>query len=108
MELIDGKEYLYKSKYGDVCSVLDGWYLRGWYENVPDDFEFIFPIDHFMKLQSENDKLINAAQSLINQLPDCTIDWARNGIGNTNAAAIIKARDELKEALASNTNEDVK
>lgn len=48
---------------------------------------------------AELEELREAAQSLINELPDCTIDWARDGIGNTNANCIIYRRDELAAIL---------
>ncbi|GEM_PF-3789187 len=40
------------------------------------------------------------ALSLARNLPDCTIDWARAGIGNSNANVIQHWRDELMAALA--------
>jgi len=43
---------------------------------------------------------LGACAHLINQLPDCVIDWARDGIGNANAAAIVHARNEARDALA--------
>ena len=45
------------------------------------------------------DRMREAAQALINNLPDCVIDWAREAISNTNAICIIEARDNLKAAL---------
>ena len=44
--------------------------------------------------------LYEALEKLINDLPDCTIDWARDGMGNTNANCIVNSRDNGKAALA--------
>ena len=44
--------------------------------------------------------VLKAASSLINQLPDCVIDWARDGIGHTQAACIIADRDTLRAVIA--------
>ena len=44
--------------------------------------------------------MYEALEKLINDLPDCTIDWARDGMGNTNANCIVNSRDNGKAALA--------
>jgi len=43
--------------------------------------------------------LFEAATGLVNSLPDNVIDWARDGIGNSNAGAIIHWRDRVKATL---------
>ena len=49
--------------------------------------------------------LLEACQGLVNNLPDCAINWARDCIGNTNAAVIIHWRDKTKAAIRLATEE---
>ena len=51
-------------------------------------------------------ELYEALEKLINDLPDCTIDWARDGMGNTNANCIVNSRDKGKAALAKARGEE--
>ena len=44
--------------------------------------------------------LLAAAQKLINNLPDCTLEWARDAWGNSNTSAVYEARDALRIAIA--------
>ena len=45
--------------------------------------------------------LVEALKALVNNLPDCTLEWMRDGLDNTNIAAIRVARDVGKEVLAN-------
>ena len=56
-------------------------------------------IDYCPKHKAAPD-MFEALEKLINDLPDCTIDWARDGMGNTNANCIVNSRDSGKAALA--------
>ena len=56
-------------------------------------------------LRAVNAALLEACQGLVNNLPDCAINWARDCIGNTNAAVIIHWRDKTKAAIRLATEE---
>lgn len=49
--------------------------------------------------------MFEATTGLVNSLPDNLIDWARDGIGNSNAGVIIHWRDRVKAALELATGE---
>jgi len=48
-------------------------------------------LEEQVKLEKQNSELIKALRTLVNNLPECQIEWARNEWGNTNTACVLEA-----------------
>ena len=56
-------------------------------------------IDDILELKAAVRELCEVLDGLVANLPDCTIDWGRDGMGNTNANVIVHWRDKGKAVL---------
>ena len=46
---------------------------------------------HIRQLEQQNAELLKALRTLVNNLPECQIEWARSAWGNTNTACVLEA-----------------
>ena len=56
-------------------------------------------VDDLLAERTELMRVWETALRLVTELPDCALEWAREGWGNTNAAVVKLRRDEVRAAL---------
>ena len=62
------------------------------------------PQSYFLRikdLEQQNAGLLAALRTLVNNIPECQIEWARNEWGNTNTACVLDARAKAVEAIVN-------
>ena len=56
--------------------------------------------DEIVGLRKQNTDLLGVLRTLVNNLPECQIEWARSAWGNTNTACVLEARAKAVEEIA--------
>ena len=56
--------------------------------------------DEIVGLRKQNTDLLGVLRTLVNNLPECQIEWARSAWGNTNTACVLEARAKVVEEIA--------
>ena len=57
-------------------------------------------LNELTRLEQQNADLLRVLRTLVNNLPECQIEWARSAWGNTNTACVLEARAKAVEEIA--------
>ena len=57
-------------------------------------------LENIRELEKQNADLLGVLRTLVNNLPECQIEWARSAWGNTNTACVLAARAKAVEEIA--------